>query len=61
MRSTLTSELNNYDRSDKMRSITKSRQDNDITNRISAISVEHDNKLSRLIKQCVVYDEEVTG
>lgn len=38
----------------------KSRQDNDMTNRIGVISVEYDTKLSRLIELCVVYDEDKT-
>ena len=43
-----------------MQSITKTRQDNDVTDRTSVISVEYDTELSRLMEQSVVYDEDKT-
>lgn len=42
-------ELNSHDRSNKIRSIMKSRQDNDLTNRISVISKKCNTELSRSI------------
>ena len=44
-----------------MQSITKTRQDNDVTDRTSVISVEYDTELSRLMEQSVVYDEDKTS
>ena len=54
-------ELNYHDRLDKMWFITKNRWDNDVIDRTSVNSVEYDTELSRLIGQCVVYDEDETG
>lgn len=39
----------------------KSRQSNNVTNRISVILVEYDTELLRPIKQCAVYDEDEIG
>ena len=61
MRSTPKLELNYHDRLDKMWFITKNRWDNDVIDRTSVNSVEYDTELSRLIGQCVVYDEDETG
>lgn len=43
-------ELNYHDRSDMMQHIMKNRQNNDVINPTSVISVEYDTELSRLIK-----------
>ena len=61
VRSTPKLELNCYDRLDKMRSITKTRRDNNVTDCKGVISVKYDTELSRLIGQCAVYDEDETG
>ena len=37
-----------------MQSITKTRQDNDVIDRISVISAEYDTELSRLMGQCTI-------
>lgn len=50
--------FNCHVQSDKMWSIMKIRHDNDVTDYTSVISIEYDNQLSRLIRQCVVYDED---
>ena len=39
----------------------KTRQENDVIDHKGVISVEYDTELSRLIGQCVVYDEDKTG
>ena len=44
-----------------MRSIKKSKQNNDVIDLISVISIEYKNEMSRLIRQCQFYDEEETG
>ena len=51
-------ELNYHDRFDKMRSITKTRNNNNVTNDTSVISIEYDIELSRSMRQCVVYNED---
>lgn len=61
VQSTLKSQLNYHDRSDGMRSIKKSKQNNDVIDLISVISIEYKNEMSRLIRQCQFYDEEETG
>ena len=61
VRSTPKLELNCYDWLDKMRSITKTRRDNNVTDCKGVISVKYDTELSRLIGQCAVYDEDETG
>lgn len=43
-------ELNYHDRSDMMQPIMKNRQNNDVINPTSVISIEYDIELSRLIK-----------
>ena len=44
---TLKSKLNSYDQSSRLRSIKKTKQDNDVTNHKGVISVEYDTELSR--------------
>ena len=39
----------------------KTRKENDVIDHKGVISVEYDTELSRLIGQCVVYDEDKTG
>ena len=39
----------------------KTRQENDVIDHKGVISVEYDTELSRLIGQCVVYDEDKAG
>ena len=41
-----------------MRSIIKTRQDNNVTNRKGVISMKYDIELLRLIRRCAVYDED---
>lgn len=55
------SKLNYHDWSDKMQSITKTRQNNDVIDRKGVVSTEYNNELSRLIELCVVYDKDETG
>ena len=43
-----------------MRSITKTWQDNDVLDLNGVISIKYDTEQSRLIRQCVVYDEDET-
>ena len=50
--------LNYHDRLDRMQSIIKSRQDNDVTDNTVVISIKYDIKLSRPIRQYVIYDED---
>ena len=45
MRSTLKTMLNYYDWSELVKSMTKTRQDNDVTDRIVVVYVENDTKL----------------
>ena len=40
--------------------ITKSKQDNDVIDRIGVIFIEYNTKMSILIEQCAVYDEDKT-
>ena len=54
------SELNYHDRLDRMRSITKTRQDNDVINHKGVIFIEYDTELLRPNGHCVVYDEDQT-
>ena len=56
----LKSELNCHDRSNMMRFITKSKQDKDVIDCIGVIFIEYNTKMSRLIEQCAVYDEDET-
>ena len=44
-----------------MRSIIKTRKDNDVINHKGVISVEYNIELSRSIQQCMVYDEDENG
>lgn len=37
------------------------RKDNNVTNLIGLISIEYDTELSRLMRQCAVYDKDETG
>lgn len=60
-RSTVKSELNCHDQSNRMWFISKRRQDNDMIDHIIVIFVEYDAELSRLIRQWVVYDEDEKG
>lgn len=53
--------MNYYDRSERMWYITKSREDNDLTNRTDVISIEYNIELSIPIGQGEVYDENETG
>ena len=50
--------MNCHDQLERMRSITKSKHDNDVTNHTSVISIEYDYELSRPIGQCTVYDKD---
>ena len=45
--SMLKSKLNSYDQSSKLRSIKKTKQDNDVTDHKGVISIEYDIELSR--------------
>ena len=60
MRSALKSELNCDDRSYKMWSIMKRRQDNDVIDHTGVSFIEYDTKLSRSIGQYAGYDEDET-
>ena len=53
--------LNCYDQSDNIWSIMKSKKDNNVADWKSSIFVEYGTKLSRSIRQCVVYDEDKIG
>ena len=61
MRLKLKFELNYHEQLDRMLSIKKIRQNNDVTDYTDMISIEYDTELLRLIKQCVVYDEGPIG
>ena len=54
------SELNCHDRLDRMRSIAKTRQDNDVIDHKGVIFIEYDTKLLRPNGHCAVYDEDQT-
>lgn len=54
------SKLNCHDQSDRMRSIMKDKQDNDVIDHIGVIFVEYDTELSSLIGWCVVNDKNKT-
>lgn len=56
----LKSKLNYHERSKRMWSIKKSRQDNDMIDHISVISVKYDTELTRLVEQCPVYNKDKT-
>ena len=60
MWSTPKSKLNYHNRLDRMRSIKKTRQDNDVTNRTGVIFVEYDIELSRLMGHYAVYNKDET-
>lgn len=60
VRSTSKSKLHYHDRLDKMRSILKSRQDNDVTDRIGITFVKCIIELSRPIRQDTVHLEKKT-
>lgn len=55
------SKLNCQNWLDKMQSITKTRQDNDVTNCIGVIYTEKDIELLLLIRQGTIYDEMKIG
>lgn len=57
----LKSKLNYHDRLDMMRSIRKSKQDNDMANHTGVISIDYDIELLRMIEQCAVYEEDEIG
>lgn len=61
VRSTLKSELNCHDRLDKIRSIMKAKQDNDMTDHKGMISIEYNTKLLSPTRQCAIYEEDGTG
>ena len=50
--------LNCYDRSDGVLSMIETKQDNDVTNRISVVYTEIRTELSWMIRQDVVYYEK---
>ena len=47
-------------RLDNVRSMTKTRQNYDVNNRIGPLYAENENELSWLIRQGTVYDEDQT-
>ena len=49
--------MNYRDLLDKVRSMMKTRQDNDVTNRTCMVYTEHEIKLSWLIRSGVIYGE----
>ena len=49
--------LSYRDRSERVRSVIKTRQDNDVTNRIGLVYVENNTKLSQPIELGAVHDE----
>ena len=51
-------ELNYHDWLDKMWSIMKNREDNEVTDRTGVIFAQQDTKLLRLIWWGIVYDED---
>ena len=61
MRSTSKSEMNHHCRSNKMHSIIKTKNDNDVNDHKGVTSIEYDIELSRPIGQCVVYDQDEIG
>ena len=54
-------ELNYHDRSNKMLSIMKSRNDNYVIDRIGMIFVKYFTDMLRPIRKCAVYDEDEAG
>lgn len=58
--STLKTKLNYYDRWGKVRSMTKTTQDNDLINRIGVFFAENKTELIWLIRQGAIYDENDT-
>ena len=50
--------LNYKDWLDSVWSMKKTRQDNNVTNITSVISVEYDTELLRQIRQCAIYDKK---
>lgn len=54
------SKSNCHDQLDRMQSIMKDIQDNDVIDRTCVISVEYNTKLSSLIGWCVVNDKNET-
>ena len=61
MRSTLKLKLGYCDRLDRVRSIMKTRQDNDMTDHIDLVYTEIETKLSRPIWPRVIYDKNKAG
>ena len=55
VRSTPKLELNYHDKLDKMQSITKTRQDNNVIDRKGVMHIEYDIELWRSIRQYAVY------
>lgn len=50
--------LNCQDQLDSVQSMTKTKQDNDMTNCISPLNTENETQLFCLIRQCMVNDKE---
>ena len=61
VRSMSKSKLNYHYQSIRMRSITKTKQDNYMIDYTSVISVEYNTEVSRKIGLCAVYDEDEIG
>lgn len=53
--------LNCHNLSDQVRFVKKTKQDNDMINRISAVYVKNETKLSWLIESCLFCDENQIG
>ena len=60
LRFTSKTKLNYHDKSDRVRSVTKIRHNNNVTDRIGTVYAENENELSWPIRQGVVYDKNDT-
>ena len=59
MQSMVKTKLSYNVRSDQVRSVTKTRHDNNVTNCTSAVYVENNTKVSWLIESGVIYDKKL--
>ena len=60
LRFTSKTKLNYHDKSDRVRSVMKIRDNNNVTDRIGTVYAENENELSWPIRQGVVYDKNDT-
>lgn len=61
MQSTLKSKVNYLGRLKKMRSITKTRKNNNVIDHKGVTFVKYDIEMLRSIGQCAVYEKDETG